>query len=813
MLEPRHLQQLQSSAISDGVIAERGYHSIPPGSIYDWRQLAGNVHSDELLKRVLHQGALAFPLRRLGAETPHTWILRPDQPRQSREGKAIKYEYPKSTANVLDILPRYRAALGNPAIDIWLTEGAKKADALATAYEGLIVPVNENGVWGWRSKGKVLDDFRGIVWEGRRVVLAPDGDVRHNKAVYQAVQRSARLFAAWGAAEVLICLLPNEKTGPKIGVDDYLAAGHTLDELESHLVELTVVGEQTRVSLMRHPTTGAPLYLPPGYDVANRNIVRREGEEAQRFYTGLLAVTEVGTNPVTNEESVTVAFDRYGALQTATLPRVALTSGARVSETLGALGANVHSVNQREVSRYLIEFIRENEADLPTFYQVDRLGNIGDGLVLPAGAIGLEREVRYCGKAVAVGTNHDIYPLVLREVARWEGSLLTFWATLALTLASPILGRMRPDRNPILLLANASGGGKTTAIHFAQGAFGEPRLAPMSVQCANKATTPKGIAQNLSQVNGVPIHLEDTHLLMRRDPDGFAGLIYDFANGQLRSYGTLDQKGGGGTRLGGTLLMSGEAVPELQYEGSQRRLLVINCYRYPPLGVEAKSDEGATRARALTDAWRDGAGTFGYRVCETIWANWETFLRDVALLQADPALANLQAWQLLLATAAQTLRVALLPLGIALDWGLLMRQWGALYSDAQQDRDPAVVAFDKVITMLSQSELSNNSEVSEDGRHRSAPSWEWLNYERKMVAARRVGEDYWRVLTTSPQWVATIGPGIVDMFGERWLKAGLIRGHAGKNPVSERTYTGPGRGTLQCILVPAEHLPEDDPTV
>lgn len=810
MLEPHHLQHLQASAISDAIIAERGYRSIAAGSIYDWRQIAGIIHPDALLKRVLHKGALAFPLRRLGAETPHTWILRPDQPRE-KDGKPIKYEYPRSVTNVLDVLPRYRAALGNPAIDIWLTEGAKKADALATAYDGLIVPVNENGVWGWRSKGKILDDFKSIVWEGRRVVLAPDGDVRHNKAVYQAVVRSARLFTAWGAAEVLICLLPCEKHGPKIGVDDYLAAGHSIDELESHLQELMVVAEQTRVSLMRHPATQAHLYLPPGYDVHNRMLVRREGEEARHLYSGVLAVTEVGSNPVTKEESVTVCFDRYGALQSATLPRVNLTSGARVAETLGAVGANVHSVNAREVSRYLVEFIRENEADLPSFYQIDRLGNIQDGLVLPAGAIGLDREVRYCGKPVAVGKNPDIYPLVLREVAKWEGSLVTFWLTLALTLASPVLGRMRPDRNPILLLSNASGGGKTTVIHFAQGAFGDPRLAPMSVQCANKSTTPKGIAQNLSQVNGVPIHLEDTHLLMRRDPDGFAGLIYDFANGQLRSYGTLDQKGGGGTKLGGCMLMSGEAVPELQYEGSQKRLLVVNCYRYPPLGVEAQCDEGSHRARILTDAWRDGAGLFGYRVCESIWANWEPFQRDVALLEAEPALSNLQAWRPLLATAAHTLRLALLPLGISLDWTLLLRQWAAMYADGQQDRDPSIVAFDKVITMLSQSERSNNAEIAKDGKLLVAPSWEWLNYDRKMVAARRIGEDYWRVLTTSPQWTATIGSGVVEMFGPTWIKQGLIRAHKGKKPISERTYTGPGRGILQCILVPTEHMPDSDP--
>lgn len=808
MLDQRHLDHLRSSAISDGVIAERGYTSITPGSIYDWRQVAGGIHSDELLKRVLHQGAMAFPLRRLGAEQPHTWILRPDLPRQ-KEGKPIKYEYPRGVANVLDVLPRYREALGNPSIDIWLTEGAKKADALATAYDRLIVPINENGVWGWRAKGKLLDDFRGIVWEGRRVVVAPDGDVRHNKAVYQAVLRSARLFTAWGASELLICLLPDDKNGPKVGVDDFLAAGNSIDQLESHLVEIAVVGEQSRVSLMKHPKTKTPLYLPSGYDVQAKNIIRRTGDgQGQHVYSGLLAITEAGQHLVNKDESVSVCWDRYGQLQTATVPRVSLTTGSECGKTLGGMGANVHSINSREVSRYLIEFIKENETELPTFYQTDRLGNFGEGVVLPAGALGFDREVRYTGTPVKVGTDHDAYPLTLREVARWEG-LVTFWATFALTLAAPVLNRMRPDRNPVLLLAQASGSGKTTIVNFAVGTYGDPSLAPLRIQCASPKTTSTGILQTMGQTNGVPLHLEDIHLLMKRDPDRFAGMIYDFANGQLRTYGQINQQAGGGTRLGGALMMTGEAVPELQFEGSQRRLMTINCRRWLPLAAEPRTDEGALRALVLTNAWKAGAGSFGHRVCELVWANWEAVERDSALMEVDPALNNLQAWKPLLATAAQVLRCALLPIGIELDYPKLLRQWAALYAEGQADRDPAQLGFEKVLVMLSQSERSNNSEESSQG-HRSAATWEWLNYDRKMVAARRVGEDCWRVMTTSPQWRAVVGEAAVEMFGDAWLKAGLIRAHSGARPISDKVYTGPSRGYLQCILLPVGHLPIEE---
>lgn len=804
-LAPAHAQQLQRSAISPEIIEARGYCSITPGSIHDWRELAGDLHSDELLKRVLHQGALAFPIYRVAGEQPFTWVLRPDLPRSSKEGKPIKYEYPRGVPNILDVLPRYRQALGDPGIDLWITEGAKKADALASAYGAGIVPVNENGVWGWRSKGRLLDDFKHIVWEGRRVIVAPDGDVRHNRAVRLAVERSARLFTAWGAAEVLILLLPCEKDGPKIGVDDYLAAGHTTGEVEQHLVELAIIGEQARTPLMKHPATGMPLFLPPGYDVYNRNIVRNDQAGPKHIYTGVLAITGTGKNLHSQEETVTVVWDRFRALQEATIPRLALTSGVRLSEAIGTLGAAIHGVNARELSRYLVEFVKENDDELPRVNLVDRLGTVGDeGLVLPGGTIGLEGETRYTGPKVELGTDRDAYRRALREVTSWPGSQTALWATLALGLAGPVLARLKPDRNPVVLLANASGSGKTTIAHFATGCYGDPSRAPMRVQCGSAATTTKGIFQTLASTNGVPVHLEDVHMMMERDPLKFAGLIYDFANGQLRTYGQLNQQAGGGGHLGGTLLLTGESTPEFSYEGSQRRTLMINCRRWWPLGVEPQSEEGKRRADVLSAAWLSGAGLFGHQTCELIWANWESFRREVMLLAAEPTLSDLQAWRLPLAAASVVLRLGMHQVGIEIDWARLLTEWAQLYTEGQRERDPAREAFDKAILMLSQCEVVDNSDEAHG--QKLAPSWQWLHYERKMVAARRTGEPFWRVLSTSPQWRAVVGVNAVDMFGEEWLKQGLILAHKGARPISERIHTGPGKGNLQCILIPEDEL-------
>ncbi|MEN8615306.1 DUF3854 domain-containing protein, partial [Dehalogenimonas sp. THU2] len=57
--------------------------------------------------------------------------LRSDNPRTNNQGKTVKYELPAGSANRLDCPPRCQKDLGNPKVPLWITEGSKKADALA----------------------------------------------------------------------------------------------------------------------------------------------------------------------------------------------------------------------------------------------------------------------------------------------------------------------------------------------------------------------------------------------------------------------------------------------------------------------------------------------------------------------------------------------------------------------------------------------------------------------------------------------------------------------------------------------------------
>jgi energy-coupling factor transporter ATP-binding protein EcfA2 len=806
LLDERHRDHLHTCGISDDVIAQRGYRSIAPGSIHDWRQLAPATHKDELLRRILHDGALAFPLFRCGNPEPYCWVLRPDTPRV-KAGKPVKYEYPQYTNNIFDALPGYGAALADHRVDLWLTEGAKKADALATAYGHKIVPLNENGVWGWRSKATgLIDDLYNIVWEGRRVIIAPDGDVRHNRQVLRAIQRTVHLLVARGVREILICLLPQQKDDTKLGIDDYLGQGHTTQDLERHLVELEAIEHSARIVLMKHPQTGTPLYLPKDYDIQNKTLVKTRRNETTPLYTGIIGITALSKNLHTDEEQACVFWNGHGPHTEMIISRADLADTRGCSRQLAAKGAAIHPTNAKSLSTYLVEFIEENREQLPRMDYVERLGLIPQddrkdrtpGLVLPAGTVGMDQPVRYQGREIRVGTDHDAYKNVLREVCNWSNTHV-FWAVFALGLAGPLLARILAERNPVVYLTGTSGSGKTTLIQYTLGCYGKPTTTPLQHQCGSGTTTRVGMQQALTVTNGVPIFFDDVHMIEQKDALRIAGLIYDFANGQLRSYGTPDQKGGGGQNLAGTLFLAGEIVPVFDHAGTLSRTLLINCLQHLPLGVAAKSVEGLRRAQVLRTAWEtnNGAGMFGLEICERAWAHWDTFTQDVAAFEQHPATDSLQAWRRIFAIAAATVNLTLKTIGMSKDVADMVQSWSEMYEGGQQQRDPADETFDRLITMLIQSEQSDN------GTHAAAATWRFLHYERKLVAVQRVGDRYWRVLTTSPQFKILVGPFAVDQFGKNWLDQNLITVHTG-GQISKRVFVH--TGYAQCILLPDSHF-------
>src|SRR5438445_3922347 len=119
-LTPRHLADLRASGLTDETIAANGFDSLQaPASVQTalrWKRYRGEL-GDCL--RISFRDADGKPLEYSR--------LKPDCPRRGKEdGKPIKYESPKGSANRAYFPPGTLAALHDPSAPLLVTEGEKK---------------------------------------------------------------------------------------------------------------------------------------------------------------------------------------------------------------------------------------------------------------------------------------------------------------------------------------------------------------------------------------------------------------------------------------------------------------------------------------------------------------------------------------------------------------------------------------------------------------------------------------------------------------------------------------------------------------
>lgn len=236
-LSSKHYQELKASAIANDVILERGYTTVT--SADDLKEFGFSMAQARV-------PGLLLPLHATDGSKPMA-IYKPDNPRVIEDkrkknpdgtypNRVIKYETPKFSGIRLDCPPRCRSALGNPSAALWITEGQKKADSLASA--GLCA-VALLGVWNFKGKNEfgataILADWDYIGLNGRDIRIVFDSDVMTKPDVRKALDRLTEHLQRKGAT-VGAVYLPGGANG-KVGVDDWLNSGHTVDEL-SGLVE------------------------------------------------------------------------------------------------------------------------------------------------------------------------------------------------------------------------------------------------------------------------------------------------------------------------------------------------------------------------------------------------------------------------------------------------------------------------------------------------------------------------------------------------------------------------------------------------
>lgn len=224
-LAPQHARALAASAISPAVARRRGYRTVLRKS-----ELAdlGFGPAQRLVPTLL------VPVYGRDAQAPALHQHRPNRPRR-RRGKEIKYETPAGSSMVIDIPPALdRMALDDPAVPLVVTEGVKKADAAVSAGLACIALL---GVWNWRGRNAhggvaALADWDSIALNGRLVYVCFDSDVTTKREVQEALRR-LRAFLVKRKARVRIVYLPPADDGSKQGLDDFLAAGGTAQQIEA----------------------------------------------------------------------------------------------------------------------------------------------------------------------------------------------------------------------------------------------------------------------------------------------------------------------------------------------------------------------------------------------------------------------------------------------------------------------------------------------------------------------------------------------------------------------------------------------------
>lgn len=219
ILAENHRHELEiDSAIAPDTIAERGYFTaghpdnLPP-AFADWQRRTG----------------LVVPIRDTTGNVV-AWQLKADSPRLAKDEKPVKYDTAVNGRQCIDVPVRSRPLLADPAVPLWITEGAKKVDSGLS--HGIRCIVGLQGVYGWRGTNEhggkaALSDWEDIALNGRDVVLAFDSDCMTKVAVRDALDRLSA-FLKQRQAHVRYVLMPDLPDGAKCGLDDWFVNGGSL---------------------------------------------------------------------------------------------------------------------------------------------------------------------------------------------------------------------------------------------------------------------------------------------------------------------------------------------------------------------------------------------------------------------------------------------------------------------------------------------------------------------------------------------------------------------------------------------------------
>jgi Domain of unknown function (DUF3854) len=190
-LSPEHRKMLEvESSISPEYIAGRGYYTA-----------SRRADVPEVFKGRQRRLGLVIPIFSPSGATG--FRLRPKRP----ISPGRKYEQPYGVGSILDVHPFNLERVRNPHVELWITEGEKTADSLASRGECVIsIP----GVHNFAEKGsrgvEGLPCWDYVPLQGRTVNVVFDSDTLTNPGIQLALKRLVALLKRRGASVYVVYL-------------------------------------------------------------------------------------------------------------------------------------------------------------------------------------------------------------------------------------------------------------------------------------------------------------------------------------------------------------------------------------------------------------------------------------------------------------------------------------------------------------------------------------------------------------------------------------------------------------------------------
>jgi hypothetical protein len=191
-LHPDHLADLIQSGLSPATITELGIHTIPPRWIR--KHLGYDLPQVESLLCFPYPGCDGFCRDKVFPQF------------KDKEGQPVRYLQRKESGSHFYIPPLAQAALQDPTVALYCTEGEKKA---AKACQEQLPCIGLGGLWNWLHDGKPIADFDLVVWKKRSVLLVPDSDAWDRDDLLHAVYALGAEIERRGA-KVKVVRLPEE---------------------------------------------------------------------------------------------------------------------------------------------------------------------------------------------------------------------------------------------------------------------------------------------------------------------------------------------------------------------------------------------------------------------------------------------------------------------------------------------------------------------------------------------------------------------------------------------------------------------------